>query len=252
MMNFKDKVVLVTGSGSGIGRRTAMMFAELGAKVAVNDVSIENGEDTVRQILANGGEAFFVPGDVATDAKTIIEKVVEKFGKIDILVNNAGIVPYGNIEEATEQDYIKTFDINVKGPFLLSKYAVEYMKNQKYGVIVNVSSEAGLVGIKRRCVYSMSKAALLGLTRSLAIDYAEYGIRVNAICPGTTYSKGLSDRINAAPNPQELLNNMISRIPVKRLGKEEEIAFGILFLASDEASFMTGAFLNMDGGSTAI
>ncbi|MCD6552055.1 glucose 1-dehydrogenase [Thermotoga sp.] len=251
-MNFQGKVVLITGAGSGIGKKAAVMFAEKGAKVAVNDISEEKGNGTVELIKSKGGEAIFVFGDVAKDAEQIVKRTVETFGRLDILVNNAGIVPYGNIEETSEEDFDRTIDVNVKGPFLLSRYAVEQMKKQGGGVIVNVSSEAGLVGIQRRCVYSVSKAALLGLTRSLAVDYVDYGIRVNAVCPGTTQSEGLMTRVNASPNPEELLKKMTSRIPMKRLGKEEEIAFAILFAACDEAGFMTGSIISIDGGSTAI
>ncbi|HBT26739.1 MAG TPA: oxidoreductase [Pseudothermotoga sp.] len=251
-MNFKGKVVLITGAGSGIGRKAAMMFAERGAKVAINDVSEEKGNETVEMIKNQNGEAIFVFGDVSKDAEKIVEKTVEVFGKIDILVNNAGIVPYGNAEETSDEEFQKTIDINVKGPFLLSKHAVKYMKEQRSGVIVNIASEAGLIGIPRRCVYSISKAALLGLTRSFAVDYVQYGIRVNAICPGTTYSQGLAERVRSSANPEETMNKMVSRIPMKRLGKEEEIAFAILFAACDEASFMTGSFMNIDGGSTMV
>jgi len=251
-MDFSGKVVLITGAGSGIGRKVAIMFAERGAKVAVNDLSEHRGNETVEMIKQEGKTAIFIAGDVSKDAKQIIEKVVQAFGKIDILVNNAGIVPYGNVEESSEEDFEKTIQINVKGPFLLSKFAIEEMKKQKYGVIVNIASEAGLVGIPRRCVYSVSKAALLGLTRSLAVDYVDFGIRVNAICPGTTYSQGLAERVKASPDPEETMRRMVSRIPMKRLGKEEEIAFAILFAACDEASFMTGSILNIDGGSTMV
>lgn len=181
------------------------MFAERGAKVAVNDISEEKGNGTVELIKSKGGEAVFILGDVTKDAERIVRRTVEAFGRLDILVNNAGIVPYGNIEETSEEDFDRTIAVNVKGPFLLSRYAVEQMKKQGGGVIVNVSSEAGLVGIPRRCVYSVSKAALLGLTRSLAVDYVDYGIRVNAVCPGTTKSEGLMARVNASPNPEELL-----------------------------------------------
>ncbi len=251
-MNFTGKVVLITGAGSGIGRKAALMFSERGARVAVNDICEQRGTETVQMIKQAGREAVFVGGDVAKDAERIVKKTVEVFGRIDILVNNAGIVPYGNIEETSEEDFAKTVEINVKGPFLLSKYAIEEMKKQKSGVIVNIASEAGQIGIPRRCVYSLSKAALLGLTRSLAVDYVDYGIRVNAICPGTTYSQGLAERVKASTDPEETMRRMISRIPMKRLGREEEIAFAILFAASDEASFMTGSFINIDGGSTMI
>lgn len=251
-MNFSNKVVLITGAGSGIGRTAAIMFADRGARLAVNDISEQRGHETVEIIKQRGGEAAFVGGDVAKDAEKIVKKTVETFGRIDVLVNNAGIVPYGNIEETSDEDFTRTIEINVKGPFLLSKYAVEEMKKQKSGVIVNIASEAGLVGIPRRCVYSISKAALIGLTRSLAVDYVDFGIRVNAICPGTTYSQGLAQRVKASADPEETMRRMVSRIPMKRLGKEEEIAFAIMFAACDEASFMTGSIINIDGGSTMI
>jgi len=251
-MNFQDKVVLITGAGSGIGRKAAIMFAERGAKVAVNDISLERGSETVTLIQSEGNEAVFVAGDVSKEAQKIVEETVRVFGGLDILVNNAGVVPYGNVEETSEEDFEKTMAVNVKGPLLLSRYAVQEMKKRGGGVIVNVSSEAGLIGIPRRCVYSVSKAALLGLTRSLAVDYVDYGIRVNAVCPATTYSQGLAERIKASPNPDEMLQRMMARIPMKRLGKEEEIAFAILFAACDEASFMTGSVINIDGGSTMV
>jgi len=251
-MTFRDRAVLITGAGSGIGRRAALMFAERGAKVAINDVSYESGNETVKMIKANNGEAIFVSGDVSRDAEKIVDNVINAFGHIDVLVNNAGIVLYGNVEESSVEDFNRTIEVNVKGPFLLAKYAVKYMKERKYGVIVNIASEAGLVGIPRRCVYGVSKTAMIGLTRSLAVDYVDYGIRVNAICPGTTYSTGLAERIKTSPDPDGMLKQMVSRIPMKRLGKEEEIAFAILFAASDEAGFMTGSIINIDGGSTAV
>lgn len=251
-MNFSGKVVLITGATSGIGRKAAIMFAERGAKVAVNGTSSDRGKEVIEEIKKIGKEAIFVAGDVARDAKSIVDGTIEAFGRIDILVNNAGIVLYGDAEEATEEDFQRTIDINVKGPFLLSKYVLPYMKKQGGGVIVNVSSEVALVGIPKRCVYSISKAALLGLTRSLAADYVAYGIRVNAVCPGTTYSRGLESRIKASSDPEAMVNRMISRIPMKRLGKEEEIAFAILFAACDEAGFMTGSVITIDGGSTAV
>ncbi|HCZ06930.1 MAG TPA: oxidoreductase [Thermotogae bacterium] len=253
-MNFRDKVVLITGAGSGIGRKAALMFAERGAKVAVNDIDEARGKETVEKIKENGGEAVFVHGDVSKTevAKKIVSETVEIYGKLDILVNNAGIVPYGTIEDTDDEEFERTIAINLKGPFMLSKFAVMEMKKRGGGVIVNVASEAGLVGIPKRCIYSVSKAALIGLTRSLAVDYVEYGIRVNAVCPGTTQSQGLMARVNASPDPEALLRKMKSRIPMGRLGKEEEIAFAILFAACDEAAFMTGSIINIDGGSTAV
>jgi len=199
-MNFEGKVVLITGAGSGIGRKAAIMFAERGAKVAVNDISAERGNETVEMIKKNGGVAIFVHGDVskASEAEKIVKQTVNEFNRLDILVNNAGIVPSGKVEDLTEEDFERTMAINVKGPMFLAKYAVTEMKKVGGGVIVNVSSVAALKGIPNRCVYSVSKAALLGLTKSLAIDYVKDNIRVNAVCPGTTYSQGLAERVRAS------------------------------------------------------
>ena len=199
-MNFEGKVVLITGAGSGIGRKAAIMFAERGAKVAVNDISAERGNETVEMIKKNGGVAIFVHGDVSkvSEAEKIVKQTVNEFNRLDILVNNAGIVPSGKVEDLTEEDFERTMAINVKGPMFLAKYAVTEMKKVGGGVIVNVSSVAALKGIPNRCVYSVSKAALLGLTKSLAIDYVKDNIRVNAVCPGTTYSQGLAERVRAS------------------------------------------------------
>ncbi|MCS7202376.1 MAG: glucose 1-dehydrogenase [Dictyoglomus sp.] len=250
-MNFKDKVVLITGAGSGIGRKTAIMFAERGAKVAVNDVSEERGRETVEIIKNNGGEAIFIIGDISisSEAERVVKETVDAFGRLDILVNNAGIVLAGKVENTSEEDFDKTMAINVKGPFLLSKYAVQQMKRQGGGVIVNVSSEAGLKGIPDRFAYSVSKGALISLTKSIAIDYAKENIRANCVCPGTTFTQGLAERLKKLPNPDEVLKQMAERRPLGRLGKEEEIAFAILFAACDEAAYMTGSIINIDGGA---
>ncbi len=158
-MNFEGKVVLITGAGSGIGRKAAIMFAERGAKVAVNDISAERGNETVEMIKKNGGVAIFVHGDVskASEAEKIVKQTVNEFNRLDILVNNAGIVPSGKVEDLTEEDFERTMAINVKGPMFLAKYAVTEMKKVGGGVIVNVSSVAALKGIPNRCVYSVSK-----------------------------------------------------------------------------------------------
>lgn len=250
-MNFKDKVVLITGAGSGIGRKTAIMFAERGAKVAVNDISEERGKETVEMIKSNGGEAIFILGDISisSEAERIVKETIDTFGRLDILVNNAGIVLAGKVENTSEEDFDKTMAINVKGPFLLSKFAIQQMKKQGGGVIVNVSSEAGLKGIPDRFAYSVSKGALISLTKSIAIDYAKENIRANCVCPGTTYTQGLAERLKKLPNPDEVLRQMAERRPLGRLGREEEIAFAILFAACDEAAYMTGSIINIDGGA---
>jgi NAD(P)-dependent dehydrogenase (short-subunit alcohol dehydrogenase family) len=251
-MNFKDKIVLITGAGSGIGRKASIMFAEKRAKVAVNDIIPGKGQETVNLIKNNGGDAVFIQGDVSsiTDTEKIVADTVQVFGGLHVLVNNAGIVPSGKVEDVSEEVFERTIRINLKGPFFLAKYAVPVMKKNGGGVIVNVSSVAALKGISDRCIYSVSKAALLGLTKSLAIDYVKENIRINAVCPGTTYSQGLAERVQASTNPDLVLQEMIARQPMGRLGKEEEIAFAILFAACEEAQFMTGSFITIDGGAT--
>jgi len=250
-MNFKDKVVLITGAGAGIGRTTAIMFAEKGAKVVVADRS-QKGLETVDMIKKAGCEAIFVQGDisVASDAENMVKEAVKTFGRLDILVNNAGIVLGGRIDDTTEEDFDKTMSVNVKGTFLVSKYAVLEMKKTGGGVIVNVGSIAGLKGITNRCAYSASKGAVISLTRAMAIDLIKDNIRVNCVCPGTTYTQGLAERINAAPDPDAMLAEFVSRQPIGRLGKEEEIAFAILFACCDEAAFMNGSIITIDGGAT--
>lgn len=250
-MNFKDKVVLITGAGAGIGRTTAIMFAERGAKVVVVDRS-QKGLDTVDTIKKAGSEAIFVQGDIsyASDAENMVREAVKTFGRLDILVNNAGIVLGGRIDDTTEEDFDKTMSVNVKGTFLVSKYAVLEMKKTGGGVIVNVGSIAGLKGITNRCAYSASKGAVISLTRAMAIDLIKDNIRVNCVCPGTTYTQGLAERINAAPDPNAMLAEFVSRQPIGRLGKEEEIAFAILFACCDEAAYMNGSIITIDGGAT--
>jgi len=251
-MNFDNKVVLITGAGSGIGRATALLFSEKGAKVAVNDILAEKGKETVDLIKSKGKEAVFILGDVsiAAEAEKIVIKTVETFEKLNILINNAGIVLAGKVEEVTEEDFEKTMRVNVKGPLLLSKYAIPEMKKVGGGVIVNVASIAALRGVANRCIYSVSKGALISLTRSIAKDYLKENIRVNTICPGTTYTKGLAERIKNSPDPEAMLAEFMARQPSGRLGKVEEIAQAILFAACDEAAFMTGSIISIDGGGT--
>jgi|YelNatPaOPRAMG01_1025707.scaffolds.fasta_scaffold00920_3 NAD(P)-dependent dehydrogenase (short-subunit alcohol dehydrogenase family) len=251
-MNFNGKVVLVTGAGSGIGRATAVLFAKHGAKVVVNDISWERGEETVNMIKNSGGESIFIQGDIsiAKDAERIIEETVKTFGKLDILVNNAGIVLPGRVDDTSEEDLDRTLKVNVKGTFLMSKYAVLQMKKQGGGVIVNVASVAAWKGTLNRAAYSASKGAVVSLTRAMAIDYVKENIRVNCVCPGTTLTPALEEKIKTSPDPEKTLAEFIARQPMGRLGKDEEIAHAILFAACDEASYMTGSVIFIDGGAS--
>lgn len=250
-MNFSNKVVLITGSGSGIGRATAVLFANEGAKVVVNDLIPERGEETLDLVKKAGAEGIFVRSDisVAADAERMIEETVKVFGKIDILINNAGIIVPGRVDNIAEEDIDKVLKVNVKGVFLVSKYAVLEMKKAGGGVIVNIASVAALKGIADRSAYSASKGAVLSLSRAMATDYIKDNIRVNCVCPGTTYTPALEERMRALPDPEAARAAFIARQPMGRLGKDQEIAQAILFAACDEASYMNGSVISIDGGA---
>ena len=250
-MRLENKVALITGASVGIGRHTALLFAREGARVAVNSQS-SRGEAVVEEIAAAGGEALFVRGRVEeeADARAMVAKTVEEFGRLDILVNNAGIVVPDNMENAGVEDWENTMAVNVRGVFLMSKFALQQMLRQGGGAIVHNASVAAVKGLKDRTSYTASKGAVAALTRAMAVDYVGRNIRVNCVNPGTTLTPSLQDRINAFDDPVEAEKMFVSRQPMGRLGRPEEIAAGILFLASDEASFITGQVLNIDGGLT--
>jgi len=251
-MDFRDKVVLVTGAGAGIGRKTAVMFAERGAKVAVNDLpNSMGGQETLRMVQVESGAGIFVGGDVslAQDAERMVRETIEAFGKLDILINNAGIVLPGRVDNTSEDDFDRTMRVNVKGAFLVAKYATLEMKKAGGGAIVNIASVAALKGITDRAAYCASKGALVSLTRAMAADYLKDNIRVNCVCPGTTLTPSLEDRIQAHPDPSAMRAEFISRQPMGRLGRDEEIAQAVLFACCDEAAFMNGSIVSIDGGS---
>lgn len=251
-MPFAGKSVLITGAGSGIGRATALLFAKSGARVAINNVSLQKGNEVMELIKSIGAEACYAPGDisVAETARAVVEKTLTAFGKLDILVNNAGIVIGGRVDNTSEEDLDRTLRVNVRGTFLASKYAVQEMKKRGGGVIVNVASVAAIKGIPDRAAYSASKGALVSLTKAMAADYIKDNIRVNCVCPGTTFTEGLAERIKTSPDPEAALAEFVRRQPMGRLGKEEEIAHAILFAACDEAAFMTGSIITIDGGAS--
>ena len=250
-MDFRDKVVLVTGASRGIGEAVALLFAEKGAKVAVN--SSKTGGSTIADLIKkSGGSAAFVQGDVSNSesAREIVEKTVEAFGRLDILVNNAGVVIPGSLENTPEEDFDLTFRINVKGVFLMSKYAVQQMKKQGGGVIVNIGSVAALKGHRDRAAYCASKGAVVALSRAMAADHVKDNIRVNVVCPGTTYTPAIEEKIRNAPDPAAMEAAFVERQPMGRLGHVEEIAQAVLFAACDEAAYMTGSVIVIDGGMT--
>jgi NAD(P)-dependent dehydrogenase (short-subunit alcohol dehydrogenase family) len=250
---FKRKAVLVTGAGSGIGEKTAIAFGREGAAVAVNDIAPARAAATVRRIERAGGRALAVPGDVsdAATAAAVIAAVLRRFRKLDVLVNNAGIGVTGTVLDTSEEDWDALMRVNVKAMFLLSRSALPAMIARKKGVIVNTSSIAGVAGVKDRAAYTASKHAVVGLTRAMALDHVAAGIRVNCICPGTTMTPWVTQRVRETRDPEATLAAMTARQPMGRLGTPEEIAAGILYLASDDASFATGTALVVDGGFTA-
>ncbi|NHJ20427.1 MAG: glucose 1-dehydrogenase [Candidatus Lokiarchaeota archaeon] len=248
-MKLKGKTAIITGSGAGIGRATALLFAKEGAKVCCNSLTM-SAKNTVAKINSSGGDAIFVQADVSIEeeAYQIIEQTINTYGNIDVLFNNAGIVLPGSVDSISTEDWDRTMAVNVRGIYLVSKYAIPYLKKSK-GTIINNSSSVAFKGVTNRAAYTASKGAVLSLTRAMAADYLEDNIRVNAICPGTTDTPSLTERIKSRGGDyNKTRQNYIDRQPLKRLGKPEEIAEGVLFLATNK--FCTGVSLLVDGGMT--
>lgn len=246
--SFQNKVVLITGATSGIGKVSALAFAKAGAKVIVSGRREAEGQAVVAEIKATGGEATFVKADVAVEADVaaLVAKTVATYGRLDVAFNNAGVELTGSIVDANEADYRRVFDINVWGVLISMKHEIPVMLKQGGGVIINTSSVAGHVGMGGASVYVASKHAVEGLTKAAALEYAKQGIRVNAVAPAAIETD-MMNRFTGGGN-EEALTYMRSLHPVGRLGRAEEIANPVLFLASDAASFITGASLNIDGG----
>jgi NAD(P)-dependent dehydrogenase (short-subunit alcohol dehydrogenase family) len=251
-MRFQGKVVLITGAGVGIGRAAAVRFGKEGAKVAINSLTPTNGQETLRLLQEARGQGIYIQGDVSitADARRIVAETVKAFGRIDILVNNAGIVLPGRVDNISEEDWDRTIAVNLKGVYLVSKYTIPEMRKIGGGVIVLNASVVAIKGVKDRGAYTASKGGVLALTKAMAADYLSENIRVNCVCPGTTYTPSLERRIQAFADPEKARVDFIARQPMGRLGKDEEIAAAILFAASDEAAFMTGANIAIDGGMT--
>jgi NAD(P)-dependent dehydrogenase (short-subunit alcohol dehydrogenase family) len=251
-MRFRGKVVLITGAGVGIGRAAAVRFGKEGAKVAINSLTPTNGQETLRLLQEARGQGIYIQGDVSitADARRIVEETVKAFGRIDILVNNAGIVLPGRVDNISEEDWDRTIAVNLKGVYLVSKYTIPEMRKIGGGVIVLNASVVAIKGVKDRGAYTASKGGVLALTKAMAADYLSENIRVNCVCPGTTYTPSLERRIQVFADPEKARVDFIARQPMGRLGKDEEIAAAILFAASDEAAFMTGANIAIDGGMT--
>ena len=249
----KGKVAIVTGGAAGIGQATAILFAEQGAKVVIADVDQTGGKATVDQIDAEGGQALFLVTDISRegDARAVCDEAVRTFGALDILVNNAAAFVLRGLE-ATVADWERVMGVNVVGTALMSRYAVEAMKKRGGGAIVNLGSISGFVAQPSFVTYSATKAALLQMTRNMAMDLAEFRIRVNCVCPGTILTKASRSHMDRVGQTlEEFTSEEGTKNLLGRIGDPREVAWAILFLASDEASFVTGAHLLVDGGYTA-
>ena len=272
MPNFTNQVVFITGAGSGIGRATALAFAKEGAQVAIADINEENGQEVVEQIRELGGNALFIRCDVASPEQidAAVQQTVDAYGRLDIGINNAGIGgKYGRFIEQTKQDFDQMMAVNVGGVFYGMQAQLRQMMTQQKeqsdadgslpdnppaggtpagGKIVNVSSIAGVRGMPMGAPYSASKHAVIGLTKTAALEYVRQNIRINAVCPVYTHSTMVDELISAAPGIEDRMRRMI---PLGRFGQPEEIAQAILWLCSDENAFCTGQALQLDGGMTA-
>ncbi|SEB85822.1 glucose 1-dehydrogenase [Paenibacillus sp. GP183] len=250
-MRLKDKVTLITGSGSGIGKSSAHYFAREGATVIINDLDEQKGQETVREIAELGGEAVFIHADVThpESVKAMVDEALGQFGRIDVLFNNAGISGVGAIHEIEPDAWDRVISVNIRGVFLPCKYVLPSMMERRSGNIINMSSCIAEIGLARRASYSATKGAVLALTKSMQVDYAPYNIRVNALLPGTILTPFVENYLKTSyDDPEEAIESLKKRQLSGDLGRPEDVAQAAVFLASDESKFMMGSPLYIDGG----
>jgi NAD(P)-dependent dehydrogenase (short-subunit alcohol dehydrogenase family) len=252
-MRLESKVALVTGAGSGIGQATALLFAAEGAKVVVVDVDSVRAEETAKKIKARGGEALALQVDAtkSSQVETAVARAVSVYGRLDILFNNVGIVLIRELVDTTEDEWDTMLKTNLKSAFLFSKFGIPHMRKHGGGAIVNTGSELGLVGCPSYTAYCASKGGVVLLTKALALECSKWNIRVNCICPGATKTRMLDSEIAHYADKESITKSIIQNVPLGRIANPDEIARAVLYLASDESSYTTGAVLSVDGGTTA-
>jgi NAD(P)-dependent dehydrogenase (short-subunit alcohol dehydrogenase family) len=250
-MRLKDKIAIITGAAGGIGRASALLFAREGARVAVVDMD-ENGAATVDEIERAGGEAIFIKANVSAEAlaQAAVAQAVGSFGGVDILFNNAAVSNFKGVIETDEAEIDRVLGTNVKSVFFCSKAVIPHMKRAGGGSIINTSSITGIVGAPGMAAYSTSKGAIITLTRTMALEHAEDGVRVNCLCPASIDTPMLQSSFDRQPDPRAARAANVKRHPIGRLGTAEDVAFFALFLASDESSFVTGGTHLIDGGAS--
>ena len=244
MKRLKDKVAIITGSGQGIGKATALLFAREGAAVIVAEYNKDTGEAVATKINEAGGEGRFVQVDIANreSVQALISDVLETNGNIDVLVNNAGVIKDNTLEKMTDEEFDRVISVNLRGTYICTKEAAEIMRKQGSGVILNAASVVALYGNFGQTNYVASKAGVIGMTKVWARELGKYGIRVNAVAPGFISTDMIKDI------PENVIEMMLKKVPLRRMGQIEEVASVYAWLASDDASYVTGTVINVDGG----
>ena len=249
-MKLNGRVSIITGGNSGIGRAASLLFAREGSRVVIAGRNASRGKEVVDAIKKGHGEAMFVKTDVSrsSDVRRLVDTTMAQFGKIDVLFNNAAISPVGTVLETSEEEWSEVIRKNLTGTFLCTKYVLPHMIKRKRGAIINTGSINSLMAMKREAAYDASKGGVLMLTRAVAMDFAEFNIRVNCICPGAIDTPMLRDILSQTPDPAAAEASLVKMHALGRLGSPDEVAQMALFLASDDSSFVTGAAMPVDGG----